>query len=96
MEVASKTKIVKGEEVADFQKQAFLCLKYSICDVIGLKDYQGNDYKVSVTHDGLDDESTDDLVEFMSQNNLLANTYYAANKMLDKIEGVEVTILPKN
>ena len=95
MEVASKTKMVKGEEVADFQKQAFLCIKYAIVDVKGLTDTEGNPYLVTSTTDGLDDETTDDLVEFMSQNNLLANAYYAANKMLDRVEGVEVSVLPK-
>jgi hypothetical protein len=95
MEISSKTKMVKGEEIADFQQQAYLCIKYAVCDIIGLTDSHGEPYKVSLDGEFLDDTTTDDLVEFLSQQNLLANTYYVANKMLDKAEGVEVSILPK-
>lgn len=95
MEIASKTRMVKGEEVADFQQQAYLCIKYAVCDIKGITDSSDQPYQVSFNGDHLDETTTDDLVEFMSQQNLLANTYYASNKMLDKIEGVEVNVLPK-
>lgn len=95
MEISSKTKMVKGEEIADFQQQAYLCIKYAVCDISGLTDSHDQPYQISFDGDYLDDTTTDDLVEFMSQQNLLANTYYIANKMLDKVDGVEVSVLPK-
>jgi hypothetical protein len=97
MEIASKVKIVNGEEVPDDTQQALLSLKYSIVDVKGIKDYSGNDYKLSFDENELiDDQTVDDLLTVFSEQNLLANIYYASNKMLDKIEGVEVSVLPKN
>jgi hypothetical protein len=95
MDISSKTRMVKGEEVADFQQQAYLCIKYAVVDVIGLTDSADQPYAVTTNIDGLDDDTTDDLIEFMSQKNLLSSVYYAANKMLDKVDGVEVNVLPK-
>ena len=97
MEISSKVKIVGGEEVPDNTQQALLSLKYSIVDVKGLKDYSDNEYKLTFDENGfIDDQTVDDLLTVFSEKNLLANIYYASNKMLDKIEGVEVTVAPKN
>lgn len=97
MEISSKVKIVKGEEVPDNQMQALLCVKYCVKDVLDVKNHDGTPYKPDFFDDGtLTDSSADDIISLLSDTSLLAPVVLAANRSLSNIKGVEVQVNPKS
>lgn len=95
IELHSKTKMVKGEEIADLSKQGLLAIKFSIVEVQGLKHFDDSDFKLEFENDVLTDDCADDLLSAFQSANLLVPIYSCANKNLS-VEGVEVEVNPKN
>lgn len=99
LEIASKMKIVKGEEVPDFNAQGFLCIKYAVKGIDGIEDYSGNKYELEFEDDSkkaLSDSCADDVTSILHETELLLPMTYAANKALSKIKDVFVEVNPKN
>lgn len=103
LEIASKMKIVKGEEVPDFNAQGFLCIKYAVKGIDGIEDYSGNKYELEFEDNSLDeskkvlkDSCADDVTSILHETELLLPMTYAANKALSKIKDVSVEVNPKN
>lgn len=95
IELHSKTKMVKGEEIADLGKQGLLAIKFSVCEVTGLKHYDESEFILEFDNDVLTDDCADDLLSAFQSANLLVPIYSCANKDLS-VEGVEVEVNPKN
>jgi hypothetical protein len=97
IDISSKVKIVKGEEIPDNQMQALLCVKYCVKDVLGVTNHDDTPYKVEFCEDGtLTDSSADDIISLLSDTALLAPVVLAANRSLSNIKGVEVQVNPKS
>lgn len=98
VEINSLQKNVAGELIDDYMAQTYLSLKYSICSVYGLKNYDGSDYELEFDEitGQISDDSVEDLVPALQSLNCLSHTFFAANKLLENLEGVSFEILPKN
>lgn len=98
LEISSKMKMVKGEEIPDYNAQGMLLIKYSLKEVYGISDYEGNDYKLEfeLNGDGLTENCVDDVSSILSESNLILPVTLAANKVLSKIENVKVEVNPKS
>jgi hypothetical protein len=98
MEINSLQRNIGGELIDDHLGQTYLSLKYSIDNVEGLKNYDGSDYVLEfdqITGE-LSDDSVEDLVPALQSLNCLHHTFYAANRLVENLEGVEFEIVPKN
>ena len=96
MEVASKVKIHKGEEIADNQAQALLCIKYAVKKVEGIKNHDGSDYEPTFSEGILDESSADDILSLLSDTNLLIPVILSANKNINNLQNVEIEVNPKS
>lgn len=96
MEIASKSKIVKGEEVQDHNAQAFLCIKFAVVEISGVENYDGTEYKLEFNGDKLADHCVDDLVSCLSESGLLLPIVLGSNKNIGSITGVKVEVNPKS
>jgi hypothetical protein len=97
VEINSLQRNVAGELIDDYMAQTYLSLKYSIVNVEGLKKYDGSDYALEfdqVTGE-LSEDSVEDLVPALQSLNCLTHTFFAANKMIENLEGVDFQIIPK-
>jgi len=95
IDIASKVKMVKGEEIADYQAQAFLCIKYSLVKIEGVETYDGEIYEPTIIDGKIEDSSVDDIVNMLSEVSLILPYIQAANKNLSSIKGVKVDVNPK-
>jgi hypothetical protein len=95
IELASKTKMIKGEEVQDFSQQAILAIKFCVFEVEGFKHHDDSQFELEYENGVLTDDCADDLLSAFQEANLLIPIYSCANKNL-KVEGVEVEVNPKN
>lgn len=96
MDIASKTKIVKGEEVPDHQAQAAICVKHCIKKIEGVKNYDDSDYVPTFIDGVLDDNSVDDILSLLSDSALILPVILASNKNLSAIKDVEIAVNPKS
>jgi hypothetical protein len=95
MEVASKTKMNKGEEVPDNQAQALLCIKYAVKKIEGIKNHDDSEYEPTFIDGVLDESSADDILSLLSDTSLLVPVILSANKNINQLQGVEVEVNPK-
>lgn len=95
IEIASKMKMVKGEEVPDFQAQALLCIKYCVKDVENFKNYDQTPYVLEKEGEHLTDSCADDIMTALSECDLILPLTLAANKSISKIQNVMVEVIPK-
>lgn len=97
IEISSKVKIVKGEEIPDNQMQALLCVKYCIKEIQGVENHDGSPYVCEFGEDKyLTESCADDIISLLSDTSLLAPVVLAANRSLNHIKGVEVQVNPKS
>lgn len=96
MEVASKVKMHKGEEVADNQAQALLCVKYAVKKIEGVKNHDGTDYEPTFLNGVLEESSADDILSLLSDTNLLVPVILSANKNINNLQNVEIEVNPKS
>jgi len=95
IEIASKMKIVKGDEIPDFQAQALLCVKYCVKDVEGIENYDGTKYVLEKEGEHLTDSCADDVISALADSELILPVTLAANKSISKIKDVQVEVNPK-
>jgi hypothetical protein len=95
LEVASKVKMVKGEEVSDSQAQAFLCIKYCVKDLEGVKNYDDSEYKPDVIDGVLTDSAADDIMSLLADAGLILPVIMSANKTLSGLKDVSIEVNPK-
>ena len=95
MELSSKMKMVKGEEIADSQAQAFLCIKYCIKKIEGVQNYDGTEYVPEMDGTTLSDSSVDDIMTVLSEASLVLPVILAANKTITGLKDVTVEVNPK-
>lgn len=96
IEISSKMRMVKGDEVPDFNSQATLCIKYCIKSIEGLTDYEGNEYKLEFDGEFLSESCADDLISVLAEAELILPMTLAANKSLKNIKNVEIEVVPKS
>ena len=96
IEISSKMKMEKGEEIPDNQAQAFLCIKYSVKKLIGLTNYDDTAYEPVMDGDFLSDSSVDDILSTLAESKLVLPVMLAANKSIAGIKDVKVEVNPKS
>jgi hypothetical protein len=96
MDIASKTKMVKGEEISDSSTQALLGVKYCVKKIEGVFNHDGSDYSPDMIDGVLTDNAADEILGLLSESDLLMPLIMASNKNLSKIEGVEIEVNPKS
>ena len=99
-ELASCTKIVKGEEHYDLLKSQALYIKYALKDIKGLEDYEGNEYKLSFEGDCLTDDCVSEILNLEEKEKLTIAAWQLLNgikELVDpvtgeKLEGIELKV----
>lgn len=93
-ELASCTKIVKGEEHFDLVKSQALYIKYALKEVIGLKNYDDSDYELEFEGDCLTDDCVSEILNLEQREKLNISAWQLLNgvKELENVEGVELEV----
>ena len=85
--LSTQTKMVSGHETVDAVKVAFLCLKYSIKEIDGIKNSDGSDYSVALDASGV---ATDECISELMQMDYAPNIVTACSLLVGKIEAHDV------
>lgn len=99
-ELASCTKIIKGEEHYDLLRAQALYIKYGLKDVIGIEDYDGNEYKLEFEGDYLSDNCVSEVLSLDQRTTLTTSAWQLLNGIQElkdpitgeKLEGVELEV----
>lgn len=84
VKLSQATKLVSGEEVMDAGKVALLSLKFSVKEVEGLVDTDGQPYELSFDADGtLTEECVGDLMQLDNSGSLAAICYKLSLQIKD-------------
>lgn len=105
MEIADCTKVGKGgEDVFDIAMAQALLVKYSVKDVIGVKDVDGEEYKPVLENNELTEDSVAEIFTLQEKSHMLTAAWQCMNGIPDKItdpvsgkviKGVALEILTK-
>lgn len=99
-ELASCTKIIKGEEHYDLLKSQALYIKYALKDVKGLEDYNGDEYTLSFEGNSLTDDCVSEILNLEEKEKLTIAAWQLLNGIKElrdpitgeKLEGVELKV----
>lgn len=100
-ELASCTRIVKGEEHYDLLRAQFLYIKYSLKKISGVFDYDGTEYTLSFEGDSVTDECVSEIMNLDQRNKLTVSAWQILNGIKDledpvtgeKLDGVELKVV---
>jgi hypothetical protein len=95
IEIASKVKIIKGNEIQDHNAQALLCIKFCLLEISGVQNYDGSGYALEFVDGYLSDSCADDIMSCLSESSLLLPVVLGSNKNLGAITGVTIEVNPK-
>lgn len=100
-ELSDCTRMVAGEQHFDLVKAQSLYVKYSLKDIKGLKDYNGEDYKLEFDGDFLTDDCVSEILNLEEREKLTNASWQILNgiKPLEdpvtgkKLAGVKMEII---
>jgi hypothetical protein len=105
IEISECTKIEKGgDEVLDIARAQALLVKYSLKDIEGIEDYEGNEYSLEMENDSLTDECVAEIFTLEEKSSFLIAAWQCMNGFPGKItnpatgkplKGVALEILSK-
>ena len=100
-ELLSCTRRVSGQEIYDSLKAQALYIKYSLKEIEGVQDYNGNEYKLSFEGDCLTDTCVDEVLNLEQRESLTLAAWQLLNGIKDlknplsgdELEGVELKVV---
>ena len=88
MELLSTSKIEAGKESVNLFESQFLYIKYALKDVVGLKNYDGTDYKLEFEGDHLSDNSVNEIMHIEQRSKLNQCGWQLLNGITDLIDPI--------
>lgn len=84
-EILMARKMISGKEIVDLNKQAFLYIKYAVCDVIGAEDYSGEKYEIEKdASNNLTDECANEIYSMCDDIKLIGAAQNVMARNIDK------------
>jgi hypothetical protein len=100
-EISACTRLVAGEEHFDLLKAQATYLKYAVKDIIGLTNYNGDEYKPELQGDCLTEDAVSELLNLDQRSDLTTCAWQILNGIQEltdletgkKMEGVELEVV---